>query len=450
MMGQLESNQNSLFYEFCLEKHIPKNHLLRRINKLLNFQEVRDYLEPFYSHTGRPSIDPELMIRMLLVGYCYGIRSERRLCDEVNFNLAYRWFCQLGLEDEVPNHSTFSKNRHGRYRDSDLFRFVFNQVVKKCFDTGLIKGEGFAIDASLIMADASRTKTLTGEEFLESMDRETATRAVTEYFDALDAQDDTHKHTTFKHVSPTDPLSSYMRNRRGNVGYYYSTNYLVDIENNVIVDVEATPANTKSEIASTKRMIERFDEDYGITPQRLLGDTAYGTAEMLNWTVDKGIAPYSPVWDKSQRTDGTYSVSDFQFDLQANEYICPNNKRLSTSNRPTHAKTLYYYSKVLECKACADKQKCCPNTPQRRIARSVYEEARDIARAIQKTPEYQQSQNDRKKVEMLFGHLKRILRFDQLRLRGLTGASDEFLLAATAQNLRKMVKLYGTSPPSTG
>ena len=154
-MGQLESEQNSLFYEFCLEKYIPENHLLRRINKLLDFKDIRNYLDPFYSPTGRPSIDPELMIRMLLVGYCYGIRSERRLCEEVNYNLAYRWFCQLVLEDKVPNHSTFSKNRHGRYRDSDLFRFVFNQVVKTCFDRGLIKGEGFAIDASLIAADAA-------------------------------------------------------------------------------------------------------------------------------------------------------------------------------------------------------------------------------------------------------------------------------------------------------
>ena len=450
MMGQLESDQNSLFYDFCLEKHIPKNHLLRRINKLLDFKEIRKYLEPFYSHTGRPSIDPELMIRMLLVGYCYGIRSERRLCDEVNFNLAYRWFCQLGLEDEVPNHSTFSKNRHGRYRESDLFRFVFNKVVKTCFDTGLIKGEGFAIDASLILADASRIKTLTGEEVLDSLDIETATRAVREYFEALDSEDKAHAHTTFKHVSPTDPMSSYMRNRRGNVGYYYSTNYLIDIENNIIVDVEATPSHRKAEVDSTKIMINRVSEYYGITPERLLGDTAYGTAEMLNWTVEKGIAPYSPVWDKSKRKDGTYSSSEFTFDPQANEYICPNNKRLHTTNHPTKEKTLYYHSRVPECVDCPDKEKCCPKSPQRRIARSIYEEARDIARAIHKTPEYQQSKNDRKKVEVLFGHLKRILRFDQLRLRGLTGASDEFLLAATTQNLRRMVKIVEQPPPLTG
>lgn len=448
MMGQLQSEQNSFFYDFCLEKHIPKNHLLRRIDQLLDFNDIRKYLKPFYSHTGRPSIDPELMIRMLLVGYCYGIRSERRLCEEVNYNLAYRWFCQLGLEDEVPNHSTFSKNRHGRYRQSDLFRFVFNQVVRNCFENGLIKGEGFAVDASWITADASRMKNIAGEEILDALDRETATRAVKEYFNALDNEELPQK--TFKKISPTDPISSYMRSRRGNLGYYYSTNYLIDIENNIIVDVEATPAHRSCEVNGTKAMINRVEEKYGITPKRLMGDTAYGTAEMLNWTVEKGIAPHSPVWEKSERNDGTYSVSEFIFDLQANEYICPKNKRLHTTNRPTKDNTLLYRSRSPECVDCPDKEKCCPNTNVRKIARSIYEEARDIARAIHQTPEYQQSKKDRKKVEMLFGHLKRILRFDQLRLRGLTGASDEFLLAATSQNLRRMVKIFGQPPPLTG
>ena len=132
MMGRLPSEQNTLFYEFNLEQHIPDDHLLRKIDKFLDFDQIRQHLQSFYSHTGRPSIAPELMIRMLIVGYCYGIRSERRLCEEINFNLAYRWFCQIGLEDEVPNHSTFSKNRHGRYHESNLFRFVFDAVVQRC------------------------------------------------------------------------------------------------------------------------------------------------------------------------------------------------------------------------------------------------------------------------------------------------------------------------------
>ena len=158
MMRQLPPAQNSLFYDFSLEQHIPEDHLLRQIDRFLDFDRIREYLQPFYSRTGRPSIDPELMLRMLLLGYCYGIRSERRLCEEVHFNLAYRWFCRLGLEQTVPDHSTFSKNRHGRYRDSDLFRFVFETIVQRCMEEGLVKGEGFAVDGSLVQADVSRQR----------------------------------------------------------------------------------------------------------------------------------------------------------------------------------------------------------------------------------------------------------------------------------------------------
>ena len=164
MMGQLSSGQERLFYSFNLEDHIPANHLLRSIDRCLDLSDLRHYLADFYSPIGRPSIDPELMIRMLIVGYCYGIRSERRLCEEAHLNLAYRWFCRLSLEDEVPNHSTFSKNRHGRFRDSDLFRWLFNEVLRRCMDAGLVKGEGFAVDASIIKADASRQRGVPGDE----------------------------------------------------------------------------------------------------------------------------------------------------------------------------------------------------------------------------------------------------------------------------------------------
>src|SRR6187549_1888947 len=150
MMGDRLVMQESLFYQFRLDDHVPADHMLRAIERFLDLNALRRHLAPFYSTTGRPSIDPELMIRMLLVGYCYGIRSERRLCEEAHLNLAYRWFCRLSLEDEVPNHSTFSKNRQGRFRDSDLFRWLFNEVLHRCMDAGLVKGEGFAVNASII------------------------------------------------------------------------------------------------------------------------------------------------------------------------------------------------------------------------------------------------------------------------------------------------------------
>jgi transposase len=165
MMGERLVDQGSLFYEFSLERHVSADHVLRRIDRFVDLGEMRARLAPFYSSTGRPSIDPELLIRMLLIGYCFGIRSERRLCEEVHLNLAYRWFCRLGLDGEVPDHSTFSKNRHGRFRDSDLMRHLFEIVVRRCVDEGLVGGEGFAVDASLIKAEASRQKGVEGSKY---------------------------------------------------------------------------------------------------------------------------------------------------------------------------------------------------------------------------------------------------------------------------------------------
>src|SRR5690348_10905874 len=158
MMGERQTEQAALFYEFSLERHVPADHLLRSIDRFVDLGGVREHLGPYYSETGRPSIDPELMIRMLIVGYCMGIRSERRLCEEVHLNLAYRWFCRLGLEGDVPDHSTFSKNRHGRFRESDLLRKLFETVVARCVKEGLVGGEAIAVDASMIVADAYRRR----------------------------------------------------------------------------------------------------------------------------------------------------------------------------------------------------------------------------------------------------------------------------------------------------
>lgn len=324
MMGHRKADQNRLFYSFNLDDQTPQNHLLRGIDQCLDLSDLRKQLADHYSHTGRPSIDPELMIRMLIVGYCYAIRSERRLCEEVHLNLAYRWFCRLGLEEAVPDHSTFSKNRHGRFRANGTFRWLFEEVVRRCMAAGLV-------------------------------------------------------------------------------------------------------------------------------------DTAYGTAPMLGWMVEeKGIEPHMPIFDKTARKDGTFQRDEFQWDEAADEYRCPAGKLLRSNWRPfkrqrshvTKADTIIYRSSERDCVACPMKAQCCPNMRFRKIARSVHEKARDVARTIATTPEYQRSRYERRKVEMLFAHLKSILKLDRLRLHGLSGANDEFTLAATVQNLRRMAKLIAQGPPT--
>jgi len=446
MIGFQRDDQQRLFYSFNLEDHVPQNHLLRGINQHLDLSDLHQHLAEHYSHTGRPSIDPELMLRMLIIGYSFGIRSERRLCEEVHLNLAYRWFCRLGLEDTVPDHSTFSKNRHGRFRESGVFRHLFETVLQRCMKEGLVRGEGFATDASIIKADAQRQRGVPGEEAVDWRNSEEASRPVREYLAAL--EETNGPAAPPKVVSLTDPSSTWTA-ANGPAFFAYSTNYLIDLEAGIIVDVEASAVNKTAEVEATKTMIERVEQKYDMKPDRLVGDTNYGSAAMLGWLVDeKQIAPHVPVWDKSERNDGSFSISDFQWDEQANEYRCPEGHALRNDWRPfknprnriTKDNTIIYTSSQYECAACPSKDHCCPNTPKRKIARSIHEDARDVARRIYMTPDYQRSRCERKKVEVLFAHLKRILKLDKLRLRGFSGAQDEFLLAATAQNLRRMTK----------
>jgi transposase len=430
-----------LFYEFSLEKHVPGDHLLRSIDRFVELGELRRELATFYSAIGRPSIDPELMIRMLIVGYCFAIRSERRLCEEVHLNLAYRWFCRLGLDGQVPDHSTFSKNRHGRFRECDLLRRVFETVLRRCIREGLVGGEGFAVDASLIKADANRQKGIEGDKGLPS---DASGRAIEEYLAVLDdAAFGAATEVTPKFVSPADPAARWTGAHGGQAFFAYSTNYLIDVEHAIIVDVEATTAIRQAEVLAAKRMIERSMDRFGLYPARLMGDSAYGSAEMLGWLVQEhGIEPHVTVFDKSARNDGTFSRDDFTYDHERDVYYCPGGTTLATTGTLVNdGTTMLYRALQRECAGCALKPRCCPNTPARKVPRSIHEGARDMARHIAKSWEGGASRRLRKKVEMLFAHLKRILKLDRLRLRGPTGAHDEFLLAATAQNLRKLAKL---------
>ncbi|MEO1169900.1 MAG: IS1182 family transposase [Pseudomonadota bacterium] len=450
MMGERTTEQEALFYGFSLEDHVPGDHLLRSIDRFVELSPIREQLKPFYSKTGRPSIDPELLIRMLIIGYVMGIRSERRLCEEVHLNLAYRWFCRLGLDGAVPDHSTFSKNRHGRFRESDLLRRLFEATVERCLLEGLVGGEGFAVDASLIRADANRQRCGPAEA---------TSRAVTEYLDVLDeAAFGDATPVPPKRLSSTDPAARYTSAHGGQAQFCYATNYLIDTDNAVIMDVEATTAVRQAEVTAQRIMIDRTSERFGLTPERLAGDTGYGSAGNLAWLVEeRGIEPHIPVFDKSGRKDGTFERTDFTYDHGKDRYVCPGGKELrqywQTSRaaraRPPKDGLYRYRARKTDCSDCELKPRCCPNTPMRKVLRSVHEDARDTARAIGLTDAYLVSRRERKKVEMLFAHLKRIFKLDRLRLRGPNGAKDEFLLAATAQNLRKLAKMIPAPKPAT-
>jgi hypothetical protein len=341
----------------------------------------------------------------------------------------------------VPDHSTFSKNRHGRFRQSDLLRRVFETVLRRCIREGLVGGEGFAVDASLIKADANRQNGIEGDKGLPP---EASGRAVDEYLAVLDdAAFGAATEVTPKFVSPADPAARWTGAHGGQVFFAYSTNYLIDVENAIIVDVEATTAIRQAEVLAAKRMIERSMERFDLYPAKLLGDSAYGSAEMLGWLLyEHGIEPHVTVFDKSARKDGTFSRDDFTYDPAGDVYHCPGGTMLTTTGTLVNdGATMLYRASKHDCQGCTLKPRCCPNEPARKVPRSIHEGARDMARQIARSWDGRTSRRLRKKVEMLFAHLKRILKLDRLRLRGPNGARDEFLLAATAQNLRKLAKL---------
>jgi hypothetical protein len=334
---------------------------------------------------------------------------------------------------------------------------VFEAVLQRCISEGLVGGEGFAVDASVVKADASRVSGFSGSELAgRKLNAEQGARAVREYLQGVDEEASRRLEADRRSISATDPAAEWTCAPGGPAFFAYSTNYLVDVRAGVIVDVEATSAHRNREVDATRTMIERTEQRFALKPRRLIGDMAYGSGPMLGWLVEaKHIEPHIPVWDKSERSDGTISSSEFVWDEAAEEYRCPRGCSLrrewrAFSNPRTHitkASTIIYRSRAADCASCPLKARCCPNTPFRKIPRSLYEAARDVARALRNTKRYRQSRRARKKVEMLFAHLKRILRLDRLRLRGLSGAHDEFLLAATAQNLRRMARYLSTPPP---
>ncbi len=440
-----------VFSTVRIDDYLPANHLLRAVDALLDTAFVRRIMAPHYSLIGRPSIDPELMIRMLLIGYLGGIRSERNLCAGMRLNLAHRWFCRLGVDDVVPNHSTFSKNRHRRFRDGNVFRAVFEQVVRCCVEAGLVPGESAAVDGSQVDADASRHKRLPGGRVPEAWttDRKAQSRPVREHLDALDAAvppgPDEPRHEAPKYLSPTDSTAAW--SIKHGVGVFaYETNLLVDTAHGIIVDVEATPARLSQEIVAAKAMLARAEAAFGFAPSCLGADKSYGTGPFLAWLLAHGVDPHIPVLDRTAQTEGMFTRESFTYLEAEDAWYCPSGHTLRLAGFERSRGIQKYSARAVDCGACALK-------PRRTTGKargpnvSIHEPARKAVQALAGTTAYVQSQRWRQKIEILFAHLKQQFRIRRLWLRGSQGAAEEFHLAAAVQNLRRLARLtvYGLS-----
>lgn len=455
MMGQ-HIRSESLFYYFRLEDQVPEDHLLRLIDKYVDLSFVRDRLKEHYSDTGRPSIDPELLLRILLIGYLYGITSERRLVQEVGMHLAYRWFTGLDFDQEVPHHSTFSKNRHGRFQEANLFRELFEAIVARCVQVGLVSGKHLSVDGTQVLANASVKSRVTREAFSEAAE---VNRTVREYLEELAAQNPTpetpeagSQETSDKVIamlpeklSTTDPDATWS-GKNGPAVWAYYDHYLIDNESCIVIGVEATPARFSQETAAAKEMITAAKARFGLQPESLGADKGYGSAEFIDWLWNQGVAPHIPLIDRRKQTKGTFTRDDFTYLPDANAYRCPAGKLLHYRGLSRQTQQHIYCSTPTQCGPCPEKSKCTSGTV-RKLGVSWHEAARDRARALVNSPAFVHSLCARSKVEALFSELKQRIGLSRLKLRRKRLIAEQFLLAATAQNLKRMVRFLKTSPP---
>jgi transposase len=442
MMGQ-HTRAESLFYYFRIEDHVPENHLLRLIDRHISFDFVREKLRDSYSDTGRPSIDPEVLLRILLVGYLYGVTSERKLVEELRMHLAWRWFTGLGFDQEIPNHSTFSKNRHGRFQESKLFQELFERIVAQCIAAGLVNGEHMSVDGSFIQANATNDSRIPREQLAEAAQ---VKRTVREYLKELEEEngDGEPVHQQDK-VSTTDPDATYASKGKGLARLGYYDNYLVDNASCVIVGVQATAARLSQESAAARDMIEDYRQRHGRLPQSLAADNTYGNGELLLWLDERGITPYIRVKESPTPKSDLYGVEKFTYLPEENLYVCPEGKQLKYAGMNPLNRMHVYHSTLKRCRDCSQKSQCTRGK-YRIISIHTCEPARQKAHEAAKTPAFAQSQCERRKVEALFGELKNQIGLRRVRLRRMRFVREQFYLAAAVQNLKRLVRFLSFRP----
>jgi len=437
MMGH-HARSEALFYYFRLEDQVPENHLLRLIDKHISFEFVREQLKPSYSETGRPSIDPELLLRILLIGYLYGISSERKLVEELGMHLAWRWFTGLGFDQEIPHHSTFSKNRHGRFQESKLFEQLFEQIVGQCVEVGLVRGDHLSVDGSFVEANAAKESRVAREQLAEAAQ---VKRTVRQYLKELEEQNPMEEPVhEQREVSTTDPDSTYATKGGAPARLGYYDNYLIDNHSCVIVGVQATAARLSQETVAAQAMLTRFAQRLGRKPESVAADTTYGNGEFLQWLAEREITPYMRTRESAKRKHSPfYGPERFTYEAESNSYRCPAGKQLNYVGLNVRNRAHAYIGSAKRCGACLQKAQCTSGR-YKYLAIHMDELARQRARELANTPEFAHAQRQRKKVEALFAELKNQIGLRRLRLRRLKFVREQFFLAAAAQNIKRLVR----------
>ena len=373
-----------------------------------------------------------------MIGYLYGITSERKLVEELRMHLAWRWFNGLGFDQEIPHHSTFSKNRHGRFQESKLFEELFEQIVKQCVEVGLVQGKHLSVDGSFVEANAAKESRIPREQLVEAAQ---VNQTVRQYLVELEQQNPTEEPVHQQdQVSTTDPDATYAT--KGGIparmGYY--DNYLIDNHSCVIVGVQATAARMSQETVAAQDMLTRFTQWQGREPASVAADTTYGNGEFLQWLADRSITPYMRTRDSALRKNNPgYGPERFTYQPESNTYRCPAGEQLNYVGLNVRNRAHAYIGSAKRCGACSQKAQCTTGR-YKYLAIHIHESVRQRARELAQTPEFAKAQRQRKKVEALFAELKNQIGLRRLRLRRMKFVREQFWLAATAQNIKRLVR----------
>jgi transposase len=439
-----------------MEDIVPEGHLLRLVDQHIDFGFIKNKVRHLYSHTGRPSIDPEILLRMLLIGYLYGITSERRLCEEVKMHIGYRWFVGLNMEDTVPDHSTFSKNRHERFAESGICQEIFDEIVRQCTEKGLLTGKHITVDSTYIRANASFKSLepivveMKPKEYIEKLEKENPVE------DKPWEPGDDYPHRGQKisndtHRSKTDPDARLSRKSfRATTDLYHAATYVMDNKSRIIIGSDVGKPNLRTDSEKAISQIRRIKWNYKILPQSLGADKGYATGEFINNLVKENIQPHIPILEYQKHNHkGIYTREAFTYDEAKDMYICPEGKEMRYWGIHKHSRQHVYRARTKDCTACVKKDECTKDRA-RSVGFHIYEDSIKKAKELNKTKEYRISQKMRKRIEELFGEAKEFMGMRQAKFRTLKFVREQVLMTATAQNIKRMVKLLtGMRPKAT-
>jgi transposase len=439
-----------------MEEMIPENHLLRLVDKHIDLSFIRAKVKHLYSHTGRPSVDPEILLRMLVIGYLYGITSERRLCEEVKMHIGYRWFVGLNLEDKVPDHSTFSKNRHERFSENDVFQNIFDEIVQQCINKGLLTGKHLTVDSTYIRANAS----------FKSLEPIVVEMKPTEYIEKLEEENpiqerpwepgEDYPHRGKKisndtYRSKTDPDARLSRKSfRATTDLYHAATYVMDNKSRIIVGADAGKPDLRTDSEKAIDQIRRIKWRHKIIPESIGADKGYATGEFIKNIINEKIQPHIPIFEYQRHNHkGIYTREAFTYDEANDIYLCPEGKEMKYWGIHRQSRQHVYRARTKDCRVCMKKHECTRDTA-RSVGFHIYEDYINKAKELNNTKAYRISQKMRKRIEELFGEAKGFMGLRQAKFRRTKFVKEQVLMTATAQNIKRMVKMLFRRGPERG